>query len=66
MKPIWFFVGLILMAIGVLILLTGLYQLINPPEIKTILSETHPGIWWGMVMIVFGLIMYLKNKNQTV
>ncbi|MEW6193551.1 MAG: hypothetical protein AB1521_00165 [Bacteroidota bacterium] len=66
MKPIWFFVGLILMIIGVLILLTGLYQLINPPEIKTVLSGTHPGIWWGSVMIVFGLLMYLKNKNQTV
>lgn len=66
MKPIWFFVGLILMVVGVLILLTGLYQLINPPEIKTVLSETHPGIWWGAVMIVFGLLMYLKNKNQTV
>ncbi len=66
MKPIWFFVGLILMVVGVLILLAGLYQLINPPEIKTVLSETHPGIWWGAVMIVFGLLMYLKNKNQTV
>lgn len=66
MKPIWYFVGLILMIIGLLILFTGLYQLVYPPEIKTVLSETHPGIWWGAVMIAFGCLMYYKNKNKTV
>lgn len=66
MKPIWFFVGLILLAMGGIIILSGIYQLINPPEIKTVLAETHPAIWWGAIMLVFGGILYWKTRKQTV
>lgn len=66
MKPIWYFVGLILLVIGGLIFLTGVYQLINPPEIKTVLSETHPNVWWGIVMFLFGGVMFLKTRKDTV
>jgi len=66
MKPIWFFVSLILMVMGGIILLSGIYNLINPPAVKTVLASTHPDIWWGGVMIIFGGLMYLKTKNQTV
>jgi len=65
MKPIWYFVGLILLVIGGLIFLSGLYQLINPPTITTVLAETHPNIWWGTLMIIFGGAMYLKTRKQT-
>lgn len=63
MKPIWYFVGLILLAIGAIILLSGIYLLINPPEIKTVLYDTHPNIWWGMIMLIFGAILYIKNRK---
>ena len=66
MKPIWYFVGLILLITGVLILGAGIYDLINPPAVKTVLAETHPGIWWGMVMLIFGGIMYFKTRKQSV
>ena len=66
MKPIWFFVGLILLVMGGIIFLNGVYLLINPPAIKTVLSETHPDIWWGAIMFVFGGIMYFKTRKQTV
>ena len=65
MKPIWYFVGLILLVSGVLITATGIYELVNPPAVKTVLAETHPGIWWGMVMMVFGGIMYFKTRKQS-
>ncbi|HTX19914.1 MAG TPA: hypothetical protein VMG34_14765 [Bacteroidota bacterium] len=65
MKPIWYFVGLILLVIGVLILLTGIYQLFNPPETKTVLGETHPDIWWGALMSLFGLGMFLKTRKTS-
>ena len=64
MKPIWFFVGLILLVMGGIIFLNGIYMWINPPVEKTILSETHPDVWWGAVMIVFGAIMYIKTRKQ--
>ncbi|NMB82801.1 MAG: hypothetical protein GYA14_13390 [Ignavibacteria bacterium] len=66
MKPIWYFVGLILLVMGGLIFLTGVYQLLNPPEIKTVLSETHPNVWWGIIMFLFGGFMFLKTRKQTV
>lgn len=66
MKPIWYFVGLILMVIGVLIFAVGIFQAINPPDTLKILSDTHPGIWWGAVMAIFGTIMFLKTRNTTV
>jgi amino acid permease len=66
MKPIWFFVGLILLVIGGLITLNGIYLVFDPPQRITVLSEMHPDIWWGVIMMVFGGIMYFKTRNQTV
>ena len=34
MKPIWYFVGLILLVMGTLILLSGIYHLISPPAVN--------------------------------
>lgn len=66
MKPIWFFVGLILIVMGGIIFLSGIYNVINPPEVKTVLAETHPDIWWGAIMLIFGGLMFFKTKNKTV
>jgi divalent metal cation (Fe/Co/Zn/Cd) transporter len=63
MKPIWYFVGLILTIMGALIMLSGIYHLINSPVVKTVLSEIHPDIWWGALMILFGGTMYLKTRK---
>ncbi len=66
MKPIWYFVGLILLTMGGIIFLSGIYLLIDPPAVKTVLSETHPNIWWGAVMILFGLLLYWKNRKVVI
>lgn len=66
MKPIWYFVGLILLVIGAILLLTGLYLLISPAETNSVLGELYPNIWWGGLMIVVGLIYVIKNKNVVV
>ncbi len=66
MKPIWYFVGLILLIIGGIILFSGVYELYNPPILKTKLAELHPNIWWGMVMIIFGGVMFIKTRKGTV
>jgi divalent metal cation (Fe/Co/Zn/Cd) transporter len=66
MKPIWFFVGLILIAMGGIIFLSGIYQFIKPPEVKTVLAETNPAIWWGAIMFVFGGVMYWKTRKETI
>ena len=51
MKPIWYFVGLILMVMGGIIFLSGIYHLIVPSTVKTVLGNTHPDVWWGAVLL---------------
>jgi len=65
MKPIWYFVGLILLVMGTLILLSGIYHLISPPAVKTVLAEIHPDVWWGALMILFGGTLYLKTRTPS-
>ena len=66
MKPIWYFVGLILLVMGCIIFLTGIYLLVYPSSHQTVLSETHPNIWWGLIMLVFGAILFWKTRKQKV
>ena len=63
MRPIWYFVGLLLLIIGVIVAITGVYLVIEPGEHQTVLSELHPNIWWGTIMSVAGAIFLWKNKN---
>lgn len=66
MRPIWFFVSLILIVMGGIIILSGIYNLVNPPNVKTVLANTHPDIWWGGIMVLFGGVMYWKTRKQMV
>ena len=56
MKPIWFFVGLMLMSIGTLIMASSLYDYFTHSQTRTVLGELHPGIWWSAVIIVAGIV----------
>lgn len=66
MRPIWYFVGWILFLIGALVVMSGIYSLFYPVPSKTVLQELHPNLWWGGLMVVFGLIFIFKNKGVTV
>jgi len=52
--PVWFFVGLLLLIYGFLILISGLMEWSHPPN--TVLSELHAPVWWGALLLVLGLI----------
>jgi hypothetical protein len=62
MKPIWYFVGLVLLSMGSLVFLTGVYILAFGVAQKTVLAGLHPNVWWGALMVVVGLIFFLKNR----
>ncbi|HEY3383709.1 MAG TPA: hypothetical protein VGK32_18245 [Vicinamibacterales bacterium] len=51
---IWFFIGVLLLAYGVLITGSGLYELVAPPERTVVLANLHAGIWWGALTLVLG------------
>lgn len=50
--PVWFFVGVLLLIYGVLILVSGLTEWSHPPA--TVLSDLHAAVWWGCLLILLG------------
>jgi hypothetical protein len=57
MISIWFFIGISLAVNGALILIAGLYQLINPPaNPRIVLYSLHANVWWGALLLALGLI----------
>ena len=66
MKPIWFFVGLILLVMGAVILATGVYDLVRHVESNKVLSYLHPAVWWGGMMTLFGLLFVFLNRHAEV
>jgi hypothetical protein len=61
MVSIWFFIGISLAVNGGLILAAGIYQLLYPPvNPGVVLFHLHANIWWGAVLMAFGLIYCFK------
>ena len=55
MLPIWFFVGLLLTMVGVIITAMGIYYHFVP-QTRTVLAHLNPSLWWGAIILVAGLI----------
>jgi hypothetical protein len=62
--PIWFFIGVILAIYGVLIVASGVYSLIVPPEHKMALQNLHPALWWGAIMVLVGAFYCVKFRPK--
>jgi FtsH-binding integral membrane protein len=52
MVPVWFFVGVLLLVCGLIILATGIYEFSHPPP--TVLASLHPALWWGALLTLVG------------
>lgn len=63
MLDIWFFVGIILIAYGVILSLIGIYYIFNPYT-DVILGNLNPNLWWGGIMIVSGIILQLISHHS--
>jgi hypothetical protein len=57
---IWFFIGVLLSAYGVIITATGFYELISPPADSPVLANLHASIWWGAALLIIGLIYLVR------
>jgi hypothetical protein len=54
MISIWFFIGILVLFYGAVILAAGLWELSNPPEHPVVLANLHAGIWWGILLLGLG------------
>jgi hypothetical protein len=52
---IWWFAGVLLLAYGVVILSTGIWELGHPLPNPPVLSNLHAPVWWGGLLTVIGL-----------
>jgi hypothetical protein len=63
MKPIWYFVGILLLVLGVLVLGAGIYGMISNEPTHTVLGELQPRVWWGGIMTVAGILFLVFNRK---
>jgi hypothetical protein len=64
MRNIWFFVGWILLIIGLLELAAGVYGLFFPSNKNIKLTDLHANLWWGILITLSGAAYLLKNRNK--
>jgi hypothetical protein len=64
MKSIWYFAGLLLTTLGIIITISAVYSLVHPPAETKVLANLHPDLWWGIFMLIFGLSFALFNRRK--
>lgn len=50
--PVWFFVGLLVLIYGLLILGSGIMAWSNPPNV--VLGHLRASVWWGALLVAIG------------
>ncbi len=64
MRNIWYFVGWVLLIIGLLELAAGIYDLFYPANKNIRLTDLHANLWWGVLIVIVGIIYLFKNKDK--
>ena len=57
---IWFFIGIVLVVYGALILSAGIYGWLVPSAHPVVLAKLHVGVWWGALLLLLGIIYVAK------
>jgi hypothetical protein len=60
--PVWFFVGLLVLIYGVLILASGIAEWSHPPH--TVLARLRAPVWWGAILIAIGGIYTIAFRPK--
>jgi hypothetical protein len=61
---IWFFVGIMTLAYGVVLLPYGAYEWFGGHEADTVLNNLHPTFWWGLLLFLFGGFYTAKYRPR--
>lgn len=63
--PIWFFIGVLLVIYGVLIMGSGTVEWITgnyPPGVQ--MTDLHAPVWWGGLLGLLGLFYTVKFRPR--
>ena len=58
---IWFFVGMLTLVYGVVLTAEGLYERAGHQP-GTVLARLQPTLWWGVVLLLFGLFYTVRVR----
>jgi len=62
---VWYFIGVLLTIYGVLITGAGLYDLLAGVRRDTVMAGSHPGVWWGALLLALGVLYtYLFSPGR--
>ena len=62
---IWFFVGILTLVYGLVLLAEGTYEFSHPSETAMLLPmllALHATFWWGLLMTMFGAFYTLRFR----
>jgi hypothetical protein len=57
---IWFFCGILMLAYGLVLVVTGFSEWNAPPP--TVLAELRPTLWWGVLLTLFGCFYTVRFR----
>jgi hypothetical protein len=58
--PVWFFVGLLVLTYGILILASGISEWNNPPNV--VLADLRASVWWGGFLTAVGVVYVIAFR----
>ena len=61
---IWFFVGVMTLLYGVVLLPYGAWAWFTRHEAGTVLHELHPTFWWGLLLTAFGAFYAIRFRPR--
>jgi hypothetical protein len=59
---IWFFIGVLLIIYGAMILGYGLFELATHTLANVILANLHAPVWWGAILLALGLFYGVRFR----
>ena len=62
MISIWFFIGLLLAAYGIIIVLSSMF--VAAPA-SVVLANLNAGFWWGLFLLIVGLFYTIYFRPGT-